>query len=174
MNLPYLHPADIILSRSGTFFSKAIRFFEKLKSGSANYSHSAMCLSDREVIESLWRVTVNPTSKYENEDIVIYRPKFLTMDQKRSVVNRSLKIEGQAYGVLKIPLFAMDAVFKTYLFTQTFGISHFKVCSNLIAWAYYKELGHDDIFGTGWRSVSPDVIDDYCSRWPLLWEKIYG
>ena len=170
--LPPLLPSDIILSRSKTFLSKAIRFFGKLKTGSAYYSHSALVLNDSELIESLWRVNKNPVSKYEGQDIAIWRCKFLTDEQRISIAKRAESVEGGLYGIGKIPLFALDSVFHTYLFTRMLGVSNFKVCSNLIAWSYYKELGHDDIFGPGWRSVAPDTIDDWCRDRPMFWQKV--
>lgn len=173
--IPKLLAGDIILSRQDKFFSRVIRWFGKQKTGEAGYSHAAMALGELTlepaVIESLFRVVQSPLTKYEGQEIVVYRMKSIDQMTRNRIAARALSVSNEGYGVLKIPLFAMDSVFKTYWFTSTFGVSSFKVCSNLIAWSYEKVLSRLP-FGIGWRSVSPDGIDDMC-RISHEWEKIY-
>lgn len=189
--LPDLLPGDIILSRQNNWLSKSIRWFGKRATGSARFSHAAMALGHLtekpECIEALWKVTRSPLSKYENQEIVVYRMKNLDIGVRNEIALRAISIEQQAYGLLKIPLFALDGVFKTYFFTSHFGLSHYKVCSELAAWAYEKtfdkfkktvladlckRLGKNPPFKKGWRSISPDFLDDHCSKSPY-WEILY-
>ena len=52
-------PGDIILTRTNTFISKAIRFFGKMQTGGAEYSHAAAGLSNYMCIEALWRTRIS-------------------------------------------------------------------------------------------------------------------
>lgn len=175
--VPELEAGDIILTRANTLLSKAIRWFEKKRSGDSRFSHAALALGElttqEEVIESLIKVTRGPLSKYNGQQIIVYRMKGLTDKQRNEIVLKAVSVEKEGYAWFKIPLFAMDSIFRTYFFTRYFGLSNFKVCSELIAWAYETVLGKKP-FGLGWRSVSPDVIDDFCANGPLNWEVIYS
>src|SRR3989304_3442715 len=141
MPIPKLKPADIILSRTDAWLSKAIRAFEKKRTGSARFSHAAMALGDltekQEVIESLWKIQRSPLAKYEKESIVVYRHKLLTDAERREIAFEALAVSNDAYAVLKIPLFMLDSAFNTYFFTSKLGVSSFKVCSNLAAFSYH-------------------------------------
>lgn len=169
-----LLPGDILLSRKNTWLSRTIRKFGKIKTGSAKVSHAALCLGKLtekpEVIEALWKVIRNPLSKYDKEQIVIFRKRGLNQAQRNEIALKCISVENQAYGILKLPLFALDSLTHSYFFTQTFGLSNYKVCSNLIAWAYEKAAGIK--FGVGWRSVQPDTIYDFCVSKQQDWEII--
>ena len=201
MPIPKLKPCDIILSRTDAWLSKAIRAFEKKRTGSARFSHAAMALGDltekQEVIESLWKIQRSPLAKYEKESIIIYRHKLLTDIERREISLIALSVSNAPYALLKIPLFALDAAFNTYFFTSKLGISSFKVCSNLAAWSYHqyfkqksedlftsgvpfpknswqKRYAENGVFDTGWKSTSPDTIDDNNREEPELWEQVYA
>lgn len=173
--LERLQSADIGLSSSDSFVGRAIRYFEAAQSGSARYSHAWIALgklTDKpQVIESLWKIARSPVGKYADQKIIVYRHKNLTRGQRNEVALKCVELTNHSYGTLKIPLFALDGIFRTYFFTKMFGVSSFKVCSNLVAWAYESVLGHE-VFGTCWRSVTPDVIDDYCQAHPDTWEVV--
>ena len=194
--IPTLLPGDILLSRSKTWISKAIRYFEKRKTGAAGYSHAALSivgLSEKpEVIEALWSVTRGPLEKYEGQEIVIYRHKQLTPGQRNEIALAAISRERKGYGITKIPLFALDSIFRPYRFTKWFGVSNFQVCSELIGWAYhhpFKKLpapslaanpwlepfARDMAFNKkgGWRSTTPDDIDDYC-RDNADWQVVFN
>lgn len=175
-----LFPGDIILSRSNTWLSKSIRHFEAKRSGDgrikgSRYSHALMALGitwpGEYVIESLVRVTVSPFDKYDDQEIVIWRRKDLDLNQRIQIASKAISVRKDSYGIFKIPLFALDSVFGTYKFSKYLGLSNFKVCSNLIAWTYEKTLGVKQ-FGKSWRSVTPDVIDDYCMLNPHEYDEI--
>lgn len=173
-----LKPADIVLSTSATSWqSKIIRWFEKKQTGSARVSHASLSLVGisqvPELIESQWLVERVKTEEYNEKPIVVWRHRNLTDLQRSSITLRSVSLSNHPYGMLKLPLFGLDALFNTYWFTQHANITNFKVCSQLIAWTYYKELLEDSVFGIEWRSVSPDAIDDYCRNHPEEWESVY-
>jgi hypothetical protein len=150
--------------------------FQKMRSGGSRVSHAALALGHLtekpEVIESLWKVTRNPLNKYDGQEIIILRKKDLTLGQRNEIALKCVSVEQQSYGILKIPLYGLDALFKTYWFSKNLGLSNFKVCSNLIAWSYEKVLGKQ-VFGVPWRCVTPDVIDDFCDHNPE-WEEVYN
>lgn len=185
-----LLPGDCINSRSNTLLSKLIR-----KAGrnnfpdyigqdlnSARVSHTALALGDGLCIESLWRVRINPISKYDGQKCVIWRipdhiienanPDMNPMQIRESVAKHALFSAGDSYGVLKIPLFLLDFAFNTYKFTSKLGISNFKVCSNLFAYVWHKHGNID--FGRDWRSISPDYLDDMAivEKWDLVYSSI--
>lgn len=176
MPIPKLMAGDVILSRSQTWLSRKIRLFEKWRSGGSRFSHALLALGELtekpEVIEALWKVTRNSLEKYSDQEIVIYRKKNLTQGQRNEIALKCVSVERSTYGIMKIPLLALDAMFRTYWFSQHLGFSNFKVCSELIAWAY-DEVLNESVFGCNWRSVSPDVIDDYCIQ-TQEWEMIFS
>lgn len=171
-----LKPADLILSKSDSVVSWVIRFFEALQTGSADYSHAAMALGElvepESVIEQLLMVVINPVKKYIGRDIAIFRNTNWSDLQRIQIACMMQQQMRQPYGILKIPLNMLDCIFRTYWFTQTFGISHFKECMQSYAWCAYKIIGTDNIFGCGWRSVSPDIAHDYCLNNPEEWGEV--
>lgn len=166
--VPELLPGDIILSRSKTWISKAIRFFSKLQSGNARVSHAALALGDGLVIESLTKIRINEFAKYKDQPIVIYRLRDHSDQEHESVRREALKVAGNTYGLLKLPLFILDSLSSAicrkpvYFFTQTFGITNFQVCSNFVAWIWQTHGNH--IWPINWRSISPDYLDDWCVK----------
>ena len=85
-------------------------------------------------------------------------PTFLEAKEMKAIKIEAVKQVGTyrgIYGYTKLPLFALDATFKTYWFTKNIGLKHFKVCSQWIMFLlknYYKTRD--------WRTYSPDDIDD--------------
>jgi hypothetical protein len=174
-----LKPGDLILSRTDKWLSKAIRFFSSLQSGHARFSHSAMYIGNGLLIEALVRVRINPITKYDDQEVVVWRLKDYDDSERLEVAQYAMLLAGDSYGWLKIPLFALDSVstfvlkcFKkdkqVYFFTRTFGLKSFRVCS--ILWAYcWKEIAKH-IFNSPEgkeivpKSQSPDFQDDYMIR----------
>jgi len=172
-----LKAGDVILSRRDTWLSKSIRWFGKVKTGKAEYSHAAMALGELsltgdQVIESLWKVEMNDFSKYRNQDIVIWRHNLLTEKQRQNIAIRAVTLHSDGYAFFKIPLFALDSVFRTYWWTRTFGFSNFKVCSNLIAWSYEKEIGNTVFGAQGWRSTDPVGLNQWCEKNKKVWTPV--
>jgi hypothetical protein len=167
-------PGDLILSRTNTLISKAIRFFESLQTQDAKYSHASMYIGNGLVIESLAQVRQNEIDKYNSQETRAWRLKDFTDEQRLQVAIFAMKQAGEGYGWLKIPLFALDAVATpivnlgkkekkpVYFFTKTLGITSFRVCSQFFAYCWYKVHKFD--WGVDWRSVSPDYLDDFMQK----------
>lgn len=169
-----LKPGDLILTASNGFLSKAIRFFGKLQTGSARYSHAAMYIDQGLIIESLTRVRINKIEKYDNQKCIVWRLKDYSDDTRVRVSNRAILKAGNGYAWLKIPLFALDAistkvanVFRkkdkpVTFFTSRLGVSSDDVCSIYWAETWKEETNHN--FGINVKSVSPDYLDDYMEK----------
>lgn len=173
MGLPELLPGDIILSKNNTILSTVIRWFEGLQTRKARVSHAAMALGHGLVIESLWRVRINDLAKYEKQRIVVYRLKDHSDEERQNVARRAMKLAGDSYGLLKLPLFALDGLSSwtlrlfgwkkpVYFWTSKFGITNFRVCSQFLMYCWYKFGNHS--WPINWRSGSPDFLDDYCDQ----------
>ena len=151
------------LSRSNTWLSKAIRWFGKHKTGNAQYSHAFLLFGDT-VYESLWNgVKATKYRKYRGKPHVLYTPIFVTGKQSKVIEKYLLRLTESvkgSYGYTKLPLFALDALFKTYKFTNRWSITSFKVCSQLACYCFYKKIKYYKF--KNWRSMSPDDIDDFC------------
>ena len=175
--IPKLEMADLILTKSDSMISKMIQIFERRQTGASRVSHAVLALgpfnSTPAVIEQLTWMSINPLKKYEGERIVIYRNMEWPHTTKHNICVEMMKLMNQPYGFLKIPLNALDCIFKTFWFTQKFGISHFFQCMQAIAYAGYKATGQDDVYGCGWRSVTPDLADDYCrENWKIVYDAL--
>jgi hypothetical protein len=165
---------DIILSRSGTWLSRLIRWVTALQSGSSEYSHAAMATGDNLCIEALWEITISDLKKYEGQEIQVWRIPLSEID-RRNVVHGLYQLAGQNYGIMKLPLFAMDAVATQigklfgakkpcYWFTEKFGLTNLPVCSQLVVYAIHKFTSYRlfDEYGAevNWKTVSPDRLQD--------------
>jgi hypothetical protein len=152
---------SIGLSRDNTWISKTIRWFGKRQSGSANYSHAFLKIDDIVIEETFAGLRIKPYSKYNKIIHKLYTPKFLNEEEETTIRNTAMAQVGTIkgiYGYAKLPLFALDALTKSYWFTSHLSIKHFKVCSQWCCYLFYKYANYDK-FST-WRSYSPDGIDD--------------
>lgn len=171
---PALQPGDILLTKSKTWLSWAIRWVESLETGQARVSHVALVLGDGLLIESLWKVSISEIKKYHDQPVVIYRltEGIYSLDRIHVRI-AAMKIAGATYGWLKIPLFALDAVSSymgrlfghkepIYFFTSTLGITNFRVCSQFVMYVWEKAGGYK--WPIPWKSGTPDFLDDYCAK----------
>jgi hypothetical protein len=166
-----LRPADIVLTNDAGRISRLVLAISTLQTGTALRSHAGLYTGGR-LHEALWNgIRARPLSVYDKTDVAVWRLRRLTPQQRANVARRFASLEGQPYGYLKLPLFVADALATfivgkdVYWFTRLCSITHFKVCSTGIAWAFEKELGAP-IFGRPWKCCSPDVIDDWCRQHP--------
>lgn len=175
--LPLLLPGDCGLSTSGTWISKAIRFFGKLQTGSAERSHAFAGLNDTQVIEALVRVRINDFKKYADQSFELWRLP-LTAEDRLNFQKEMNKTAGDSYGWDKIPLHALDSVASfihnigkkkadrrpIFPFTSRAGLKAFKDCSQLFVYGIhhftvYRLLDQDHV-EVDWRTVSPDYLQD--------------
>lgn len=161
---------SIGLSRTNSWLSKTIRWFGKRHSGSANYSHAFLKVDDMVIEETMLGLRISPYSKYNTIIHKLYTAKFLDQSEATTIRNVALGHAGTykgVYGYTKLPLFALDALTKSYWFTSHIGVKHFKVCSQFVTWLFYKYANYKPF--SKWRSYSPDRIDDELLEDPM-WE----
>ena len=186
---PYLVAGDIILSTSESWIAKSIRFFGKLQTGSAEFSHAAFALDGKHCIEALDRIRINPISRYYKQTVQIWRLPLSPNERDNFHDGMIIRTAGN-YGWTKIPLFAMDSVCSSIgrmfgrtkpcvWFTKRAGIFNIQVCSQLGVYGFHKftdyrlcDVDHKEVT---WREVSPDYFADLLhlphNRAQLLYEQ---
>jgi hypothetical protein len=167
-------PGDIILSRSGTWLSKAIRWVQTRQTGSAEYSHASVSIGDGLIIEALWRITIGEIKKYQDQAIEVWRLP-LSDEERRSFERGMMQMAGGDYGLGKLFLFAADAAATqvsrifgrkdpVWWFTDNFGFTNIPVCSELVAFGIEKFTKFNFLdfsgFDVPWKRVTPDYLQD--------------
>jgi len=173
-SLKDIAPGDIILTRNDTFLSKAIRFFGRLQTGKADYSHAAAGLSNYMCIEALWRTRINGLEKYEKTALEIWRLPLNPLE-RGDFERGMMQVAGNDYGLAMIPLFALDSVAThiarvfgskkpVFFFTEKFGVFNIPVCSQLVMFGIEKftnytirDTAHNRV---SWKLISPDYLQD--------------
>jgi hypothetical protein len=165
---------DVILTADQTWLSRAIRTFEKMQTGHANYSHAAVSIGDGLCIEALWRTRINDLKKYERQTYQAWRLPLTDAERKNFAVGM-MQLAGNNYGITKIPLFALDGMATqvtrifgrqkpVFWFTRKIGVFNIPVCSQLVAYGLEKFTSYRilDIDGNHvpWRTISPDYFQD--------------
>ena len=169
-----LQAGDIGLSTSNSLTSKIIKFFTSWLTSNAKKSHAFICIGDNLIIEASGKIRVNDISKYYNETVDIYRIPLNDADRKNLKL-RILQETNRGYGWLKLPLFLADGVLTkvsllfgnknpVFFFTKYFGISSFRVCSQLVVWGIHKfteyRFRKEEDYIVNWKTVSPDYLED--------------
>lgn len=185
---------DVSFVRGTGKLSDAIVWFQRLRDrpswnpfilGDDSPSHVMVHDSENFVVEALIErgIARNPISIHANEGLETFRPTFLTQIIKRNMYIMLDLMVGQMYGYGKIPLLALDGLFRTYWFTQVFGITNFKVCVHVAGWVYFKvpivetdiatlnrivkgEYDHPQQLGyqfanTKWQNLNVDTVQDF-------------
>jgi len=203
MTDPYT--GTIGLQKADSAIGKVIVFFERLrdrpngwnpfKLGEASKSHVFILTDGSNLIEThmFQGVRSKPYFLYDKKDIELYMPTFINDIIKKNMVSILRYVVGDSYGWGKLPLHALDGIFKTYWFTKKMGISNFKDCTNLAGWIYKvtptektnpivlykiakgkydspKALNYE--FGCKWQSLQPDKQNDFIKNNPRNWEKV--
>lgn len=187
-----LQTGDIILLRTEGPLGFLIRAFGRAHTGGARVNHAGLVLSLEQGLK-VWEagplgIRTRPLSVYTSTPCVIYRYLTNNTDEtKAKMLELCLGLVGQSYGFLKLPLYALDGVggwvtrvvFRQnkpfYFFSKSFGITHFKVCSNAVGYVYEKVYGRKDFFHIPWRSLTPDLIDDFCvahGDWQIIGDSL--
>lgn len=167
---------DIGLVRDNNWISKAIRWFEwNQNKQPSRVSHAYLYLGgltdQPSVLEQLWTCTTSPASKYENQQIVVWRNKKWSNLEKTWIATKAMQVMNQPYPVPRLLLNVADSLTKSYWFTKHLTtLKCFKECDQLIAWAAAQVFKRDDIFGVPWRCLNPALLDEYCQTHPDEWE----
>jgi len=194
--LPWLAAGDLVFVEGSGWLSKAIRRFTRLPAEPpTRANHVGMIVrggqgSGAHLLEALVRVRECPLGEAyggTKARISIFRPKQLPPRAQAELVRAALAYKGRRYGVLKIPLYALDFALSwalypahltaralsaqeldrraldVYLFRRLANGDRFPVCSRLVAHVF-ASIGFD--FGVPWRAASPDDIFDFCRSEP--------
>lgn len=127
-----LQPGDIILFKGKGFISKMVQFFTK-----SNYTHAAMMISDKQMIEANWYKKVNIVDFIYDVDIMeVYRYKEkLDINQTIQIVQNSYTMLDKYYDYSQV----ISYVFEFFLgkhFNNPFNLGNFIICSELIDKSY--------------------------------------
>lgn len=184
--------------------SKTIIFFERLRDrpgwnpfilGDADKSHTFIMIDKDTIAETHINegMRQKPATIYDGMRISVYRPKFLNDYAKYNMRRLIDYMTGEKYGTGKIALLALDGIFRTFWFSKKFGITSFKVCSNVVGWLYQKtptwtctnsilwmvykgtynhHYEQNYKFGCDWKSLTPDKCEDWMRAHPDDWEKV--
>lgn len=188
------HSCAVGFSHSVSTLSKIINIFSEPDEWTA--THVYLYLDSCVIVETNIGVGVRrkPAAIYDAKDIKIYRPTFLDDVTRRNMVSLALYVVGEIYGVQKLPLLALDAIFNTYFFSQHVGLTNFKVCSGFIAWLFEKTptvpvteqelyeimkgvLDHPRklnyrFYDCKWKSTKPNLMQNFCERTLIGWQPI--
>ena len=138
-------------------------------------------------------VRSKPAALYDGMNIRAYTPTFLNKTTRDNMTIIANFVTGASYGLISIPLFALDNLFGTFWFTRRLSVSHFKVCSQYTAWLYkvtptvrcneaqlyaiaQGEFDHPKAlryeFGCQWKSVTPNAMQNWCEKHDEEWSLI--
>ena len=175
--------SDLGLVNSSGIFGALIRPVESWKYGTTDATHTFCFMGGLirppSVVEQLWFMSVSPVTKYDPEQVKVWRNKKWTDLQKNQIAAKMLTLSNEPYPILKLPLNFLDCLASSILkrpcfwFTQKFSITSFTECAQAYAWACYQVIGTDDIFGCGWRSIDPEGQDQWCENHPEDWELVF-
>ena len=168
-----LEPGDIFLTRGSGFVSRAIRFFTRhIGESRTKVNHVGMVVQGGEfeqavVVEALRTVERHRLiDEYggERDEVAIYRPIRLNLQQLHLAVTVANGYVGRRYGYGKIVLHALDWVLQgAYVFRRLGNMDEYPICSWLVARAYGAVNVH---FGVAPGAASPDDIWDYVTTHP--------
>lgn len=172
---PETLPGDCGLSCGTGLIAKTIIWAEKMQTGEANRSHAYIYIGEAMIIESLVEVTISDESKYDDQDIEIWRLP-IPYNERLRMRKELMKLAGENYGWFKLPLHLADSLASGFLnlfrkekkpvfwFTKHFGITSFKLCSHLYVYALHTWTGYrllnENHKQVDWRECSPDYLQD--------------
>jgi hypothetical protein len=172
-------PGDVVLSNTRSRASLWIMIGQLLRNPRArvDVTHAMVAmggiLSPPSVVEALLTVRETPLDRYEGEELVIWRPTFLSDAERYAVAVSAESLIGHWYAPGKIVLFALDGL-TGWNWSGLFGWERFKTCGNVLAWSYFNATGNAYTFGRHWKDVTPSDIDTWCLRHPETWELVYS
>lgn len=154
--------ADIILTSSDTWISRAIRRFGKEKGEEALVSHAGIFIDGHHVLEALFRGVVTTTfpDDFQKDEYAIFTPLNLTGADRLAICKRAMSFSARSYGYTKILGQLFDYTTNTDWFTsKIFTWDRYPVCSYVVAEGY-SFVGKN--FGVPSKSTTPDDLLDFC------------
>ena len=168
-------PGDIILVRSRHWFGGIILWFmRKTDTDDVNYSHVAVIENENTIMQARLKIERHELNSYLEscKSYKIVRYKKVPDIQRGCVINQIIPLLETPYGVPRLFLFVLDKIFNTHRFTRMSNKFYNRVCSSLIAWAYYRCYSYLTFNNVYWASCDPDDIDDHITNNPDDWEVI--
>lgn len=175
-----LEPGDIFLTRGDSFISKAIRFFSRSGGESRTMvNHVGLVtesgsMYDATIVEALSKVKRRKMSSYatsKSTEVAVYRPKNLTYEQRKAIVDRANGYVGASYGYIKIVAHLLDWFLGgRYFFRRIAAMDKYPICSWVVSYAY---LDAGLTFGVEPGSASPDDIWDWIYPRTREYEEIH-
>ena len=163
---------------SDTLMGYGAKFFGKIKTGSAKFTHCGFIIDDILTVEALLRGVRSRDFKkvYAKSRIIVFKLPGIPGEN-----HEKLRIELQTmvgkltslYGFFRLPFQMGDAIVSyfrkkpTFFFTKIFKSKWFPICSYLVGWCLYKygNVTLKALFKL-WRSLSPDDIIDIIIKYP--------
>jgi hypothetical protein len=178
---PDLQPGDIFLTRGRGFISRAIRFFTRhIGESRTKVNHVGLVVqggafNEAVVVEALRTVERHRlVDEYggERDEVAIFRPVRLNVQQLHLVVTVANGYVGRRYGYGKIALHVLDWVLQgAYVFRRLGNMDDYPICSWLVAHAFGAVNVH---FGVAPGAASPDDIWDFVTRHPDDFVRVRG
>jgi hypothetical protein len=176
-----LQPGDIFLTRGTGFLGRAIRFFtRRIGESRTKVNHVGIVvqggpLGQAVVVEALRTVKRHRLiDEYggERDQVAIFRPLRLNVQQLHMVVTVANGFVGRRYGYGTIVLHVLDWVLQgAYVFRRLGDMDDYPICSWLVAQAYGAVNVH---FGVAPGAASPDDIWDYVTTHPAEFVEVRG
>jgi hypothetical protein len=155
-----LEPGDIVCTTSGTWLSRAIRWFSR-----GRVSHTGIGTRSDTITEALTRVVRRLfRATYHGSTLTVYRPLDLPPETVTAIAAKAETYVGRSYGYGKILAHALDrALGGAYLFRRVAGLNNYPICSWVVAHAYSSQ---NLTFGVAPGAASPADIDRFCREHP--------
>lgn len=181
MNLVYIKPGNIFLTRDKGFLAKAIQICTRtIGEKRTLVNHVGVVVEEGTlqtciVVEALTKVRRHKLWNQYGPDsrslVAIYRPTNLTATELDIIVKYANDQVGRKYGYFKILAHLLDWFFLgIYFFRRFFKNNKYPICSWLVAYAYSEA---DKDFGVEAGAAQPDDIWDFVRKNPDKYKEIY-
>ena len=168
MDVDKFQPADVVLTRSPSWYAKLIRFgTQRRGEGKTIFNHAGIIVDyEGTMVEALGTVkSHNIVDAYAGakSSVAIYRPTNIPKADREVICDKARSYIGDSYGYGKIVLQAFDGVLGRVgippFFTRFVRFDDHPMCSYLDAMSF-KAAGYD--FGVKAHMATPDDIGDFC------------
>jgi len=176
---------DIFICDSTRFGAKLVKFLQqeptlwvwlykkifKIPLNEVLYYHAGMAISATELIEQQWTVQKDEVDKILTRDVVIFRKKNLTEEQKMILYNRAIEDIGKTYDVLLMIGKLLTWLTGIKWFLRIIQLSDKEFCISAVAdwYTYIKEY-----FGLSYKEeITTDILYEYLigsSEWEIVYK----
>jgi len=171
-----MKPGDIILTYSGSLFSRAIRWVTTRLGNDIIMTHSAIVIDSNYFVESNIKARISPIESLEsNKYYEIWSNELLSDVERSNIVNTSRSYFDRVYSIPKIVTHALDAILgkiflkDIFLFRKLTKSDEYIICSWIVSCAYTK-IGIN--FTDPYYASTPDNIHDFITSNPS-WKLVF-